>query len=123
MQKGETFLIGNPGGRKKHLWIVLSDRNKHNGCGIIVNLTTDKQRSGSDCSLIIGDHDWVTEECWVSYGDVQCLEPTQWINLTNGITKKFILPQNPLGKVHLDKIIAAAKSSKAFPPVYLKFLD
>lgn len=123
MQKGDTFLMGNVGGNKKHLWIVLSDLSKHHGTGIIVNLTTDKERSGGDCSLCAGDHQWLTEECWVSYGDAMCLSPDKWLKIQHGVTQRLIIPHDPLAKAHLEKIISAAKVSKAFSSVYMKFLD
>ncbi|MGA9778615.1 MAG: hypothetical protein WBS33_10125 [Verrucomicrobiia bacterium] len=123
MQKGDTFLMGSIGGKKKHLWILLSDLNKHRGTGVIVNLTTDKDRSGGDCSLCVGDHPWLTSECWVSYGDAMCLASDKWSKIQHGIAMGLIVLQDPLAKNHLEKIILAAKVSKAFPSLYLKFLD
>lgn len=123
MQKGDVFLMGNPGGRTKHPWIILSDLSKHGGSGVIVNLTTDKDRSGTDCSLDVGDHPWITEESWVCFGDAQCLSPAKWHKISQGITSRIIVPQSALAETHLKKIISAAKVSKAFPAVCLKFLD
>lgn len=51
MQRGDSFLIGSINGKTKHLWIVLSDTKKHNGCGIMVNASTKEQRSGKECPL------------------------------------------------------------------------
>ena len=123
MQKGDTFLMGSVGGKKKHLWVLLSDLNKHHGTGVIVNLTTDKDRSGGDCSLCVGDHPWLTGECWVSYGDAMCLSSDKWPKIQQGIASGLIVPQESLAKVHLEKIISAAKVSKAFPSLFMKFLD
>ena len=123
MQKGDTFLMGSVGGSKKHLWVLISDLNKHSGAGIIVNLTTNKDRSGGDCSLCQGDHPWLTEECWVSFGDALCLAPEQWKKIEQGIAIKLIVPREQLAKSHLEKIVSAAKVSKAFPSIYLRFLD
>lgn len=123
MQKGDTFLMGSIGGKKKHLWILLSDLNKHHGSGVIVNLTTDRDRSGGECSLGIGDHPWLRSQCWVSYGDAMRLAPDKWPKIQHGITMGLIIPQNPLAKNHLEKVILAAKVSKAFPSLYLKYLD
>jgi hypothetical protein len=123
MQKGDTFLMGSVGGSKKHLWILISDLNKHNGAGVIVNLTTNKERSGSDCCLSAGDHPWLVEACWVSYGDAIYLSTDKWLKIQQGIANKLIIQREPLTKVHLEKVISAAKVSKAFPTIYLKFLD
>ena len=123
MQKGDVFLMGSPSAKTKHLWIVISDLAKHGGTGVIVNLTTDKSRSGTDCSLNVGDHPWITQECWVCFGDALCLTPDKWHKINQGIAGKLIVQQNPLGQAHLSRIISAAKVSKAFPTVHLKFLD
>ena len=124
MQKqGDVFLMGNPGGKTKHPWIVMSDLSKHGGWGVIVNLTTDKDRSGTDCCFGVGDHPWISEQCWVCFGDAMCLSPAQWQKINYGIISRIIIPQNALGTRCLEKLIAAAKVSKAFPSVYLKFLD
>jgi len=123
MQKGDTFLMGSIGGSKKHLWILISDLNKHHGNGVIVNLTTNKERSGGDCSLCQGDHPWLAGECWVSFGDAMCLTPDKWQKIQQGIAMKLIVPREQLAQAQLEKVISAAKVSKAFPSVYLKFLD
>jgi hypothetical protein len=78
MQKGDVFLMGNPGGHTKHPWIIISDLVKHGGCGLIVNLTSDKIRSGAECSLNVGDHPWIKNECWISFGDALCLCAAEW---------------------------------------------
>lgn len=123
MEKGDTFLMGSVGGNKKHLWILLSDLSRHHGVGVIVNLTTNQERSGGECPLVRGDHPWLTEKCWVSFGDAMCLPPEQWRKIQQGVAHRLILPQEPLGKVHLEKIISAAKVSRALPSVCLKFLE
>jgi hypothetical protein len=52
-----------------------------------------------------------------------CLTPEKWQKIQQGIAMKLIIPQEQLAKAHLEKIISAAKVSKAFPSVYLKYLD
>jgi len=123
MQKGDVFLMGNPRGRTKHPWIIISDLNKHGGSGVIVNLTTDKNRSGADCCLNVGDHPWIAEESWVCFGDAILLPPTAWQKISQGIASRIIVPQPALPAAHIQKIVAAARVSKSFPSVYLKFLD
>ena len=123
MQRGDTFLMGNPHGRVKHLWIVISDSAKHGGTGVIVNLTTNKERSGDDCSLTAADHPWIDHQCWVCFGDALCLCPEKWKALKAGIPTKMIVPQATLAKNVVDRIVSEAKTSTSFPPICLRYLD
>jgi hypothetical protein len=122
MKLGDAFLMGNPGGSTKHLWILISDPAKHNSHGIIVNLTTDKERSGGECRLSVGDHRWLTCDCWVSYADARLIASDQWRNIQYGIRQRILIEQPPVAAAALAKIIAAAKKSTAFAPVFLKYL-
>ena len=114
--------MGNPGGTTKHLYIVISEPTSHGGHGLIVNITTNKQRAGGECSLLTGDHPWVTHECWVSFGDTRLVAPSQWAHIQAAIPQGIVVPQSRLSPTVLAKIIAAAKTSIAFPPSYLKYL-
>jgi hypothetical protein len=124
MNKGDAFLMGVPGGKKKHLFVVISDTKKHDGFGLIVNFSTDKIRSGGECPFVNGEHPFLTEPLsWVCFGDATLLSPDGWAKVQAGITRKTIVPQVPMSAPCLARIINAARISKAFPPVYLKFLD
>jgi hypothetical protein len=124
MEKGDAFLMGVVGGTKKHLFIVISDPRKHHGCGVIVNVSTDKARAGGACLLAKGEHPWLTEAgSWVCYGDATLMTPDGWARIQVGISKRFIVPQARLSQGCVDRIVKAAKTSKAFPSVYLKYLD
>ena len=52
MRKGDTFLMGNPGGRKKHLWIVIGDIPNSQGLGVAVNVSSDLSRTKGECPLV-----------------------------------------------------------------------
>jgi hypothetical protein len=85
MKLGDAFLMGSPGGSTKHLWILISNPAAHNGHGVIVNLTTNRERSGGECRLGVGDHQWLTSECWASFADAKLIAPDQWCNIQSGI--------------------------------------
>ena len=63
-QLGDAFLFG----LHSHLWIVISEPAKHAGNFVIVNLTTDVFRAGKECELGLGDHEWIIQKCYVSFG-------------------------------------------------------
>jgi hypothetical protein len=124
MQLGDTFLMPCPWSQAKilHLWIVISDPAKHGGIFVIVNLTTDRARSGSDCKLNKGDHPWVTEECFVSFGDALEITPSQEAMINQLIPSKTVILHDPLDEEVLLRIITAAKQSKALTLKYKKYL-
>jgi hypothetical protein len=123
MRLGDAFLMGNPGGATKHLWIVISDPTAHGGNGLIVNVTTHKRRAGGECSLLPGDHPWVTQECWISFGDARVVAPNQWARIQTGIAQGIVLPQAPASSSVVARIVGAAKTSVAFAPDFLKYLS
>ena len=117
-QIGDSFVIGQGG----HLWVVISDPSKHNGEYIIVNLTTDEFRAGKDCELNPGDHPWVTDKCFVSFGDARKVTPAEDSKIASHIATGAIRKQFPLNHTVLQKIVAAAKNSKALPSGYAAYL-
>jgi hypothetical protein len=124
MDKGDAFLMGVPGGTKKHLFVIISDINKHNGFGVIVNFSTNKVRSGGECLFARGEHPFLTEpESWVCLGDATPVPPPGWAKIQNGIKNHLVIPQPRMSLACVARIVNAAKISRAFPPVLLKFLD
>lgn len=118
MDKGDSFVMGvlKTKVRKKHLWIVLSDIKKHNGFGVIVNISTDKDRTRQECPLACGEHPWLDEPIsWVCYGDATLMTPSGWSTIETGIKNGFIIPQEICPQTCLDKIISEAKISAAKP--------
>lgn len=90
MQKGDAFLMGNPGGRKKHLWIVIGSTLHPPGKGVAVNTSTDLNRTKGECPLTIGDHPWITENCAISFGDALELNSSNASHIKAGIDAGLI---------------------------------
>jgi hypothetical protein len=119
MQLGDTFILGGPGG---HLWVVISDSAKHAGEFIIINLTGDVFRAGKDCELSIGDHQWITKKTYVSFGDARKVSPKEEAMIIKHIADGAIKRHYPMKQAVLQKIISAAKLSKALPSGYVTYL-
>lgn len=120
--------MGNVGGKTKHLWVVISDTKKHNGCGVIVNISKNKKRTREECPLAAGEHPELDEPTsWVCYCDATLQTPNGWAEIQKGIPK-FIKPAVKCPPACLAKIIAGAKVSAgkpdgAFRTDYLPYLD
>jgi len=124
MDKGDCFLMGVPGGRKKHLWVVISDPTKYGGCGVIVNFSKDRIRSGGECFLARGDHPWLTEpQSWVCFNDAMLMTVLGWQKIQDGINNGLIIATDKMPTAFVDKIIAAARVSRLFHKPLLKYLD
>src|SRR5258708_38698762 len=109
IQFGDTFVMGQGG----HLWIVISDPTRHSGNFIIANLTTDKRRAGTDCELNKGDHPWITQKCFVNFGDAREVTPEQEAQLILFMNGGYIQKNFPMDLAILEKITIAAKTSRA----------
>lgn len=118
MQLGDTFLF-NVG--KAHLWIVVSDPFKHAGSFIIVNLTTDSRRAGTDCELNTEDHPWIREKCWVNFGDAEEVTPAEEAKLLTFMASGTINKNHPMNAAVLAKITVIAKATKALKIKYRKY--
>ena len=118
MQIGDTFYWGDGG----HLWVVISDPSCHDGEFIMVNLTKDVFRAGKECELIVGDHRWIREKTYVSFGDAKKVGPREAVNLEKSIANGVIRTHYPMKPAVLQKIVSAAKESKALPEEYIDFL-
>jgi len=79
-----------------------------------VNLTTNAARAGTDCKLSKGDHPFIAQDSYISYGDALEITPTKAKNLEELIEKKFIHTHAPIEEKYVTKICAAAMTSKAF---------
>ncbi|MGB6727460.1 MAG: hypothetical protein WBE74_16330 [Terracidiphilus sp.] len=120
MQIGDTFYWGEGG----HLWVVITDPESVDNDGefIIVNLTKDVFRAGKECELNVGDHRWITEKTYVSFGDAQRLGANEALRLTKAIKTGAIKTHYPMKPAVLQKIISAAKLSKALPSGFVDLL-
>lgn len=114
MQQGDTFLMGNPHGKKKHLWMILSDPLKRGGAFVIVNLTSP-DRTPSDCVLKYGEHPWLKHDSDVNFGDSLEITAEAAQLIADGIHSRIIIPQVPLSISVVQRIVAAAQLSPAFP--------
>lgn len=76
MKLGDAFTMAVPPRYDTpHLFFVISDPAEHAGLYHIVNVTTDYIRAGKDCILNVGDHDWISRECYVSFRDAREITP------------------------------------------------
>jgi translation initiation factor IF-2 len=117
-QIGDSFVIGQGG----HLWVVISDPSLHNGEYVIANLTTDEFRAGKECEMNVGDHPWITEKCFVSFGDARKVSRAEDAKIAANMATKAIRKQFPMRGAVLQKIVAAAKQSRAIEPGLLTYL-
>lgn len=118
MQLGDTFLFNVP---NAHLWIVVSDPLKNSGNFIIVNLTTDSRRAGTDCELNVGDHPWIREKCWVNFGDAEEVTPVEEAKLVAFMAGGAINKRHPMNPAVLQRIASIAKTTKALTIEYRKY--
>jgi hypothetical protein len=117
MKIGDTFVIGEGG----HLWIVISDPAKHSSRFVIANLTTDANRAGTDCELNRGDHQWIREVCYINFGDAREVTPIEEARISECIEDGRICKHFPMKSAVLQRIICAAKKSKALPTGLRKY--
>lgn len=121
MHLGDSFLMPTPGHSFDHLWIVISDPSANSGTFVIVNLTTDLLRAGGECELNSGDHRFVNQKCYVNFADAMEIDPPKAACIQQLIGKK-ITPHDPLDANLIQRIVAAAKASKALPVKLRKYL-
>jgi hypothetical protein len=118
MQLGETFVMGEDG----HLWVIISDPTMHNNESIMVNITSNVFRAGRECELNPGDHPFVTGKSYISFGDARKITPDAETKMKKCIASGLIRPHAPMKKATLDRIVAAAKLSKALRKGYRAYL-
>src|SRR5258707_15151924 len=105
MKLGDAFTMRIAPRFIPHLYLVISDPDKHAGNLIVVNITGDRFRTGKECILNIGDHEWITKPSFVSFGDA--IE-TSVSKLSKMASQKKIKPQPSLSSTILEKIVKAA---------------
>lgn len=115
---GFTFLAHNPPYNTKHLYIVISIID-NNTKALFVNVTTKKDRDMS-CILKPGDHEFVTRDSEINYGDAKTAEIDK---LTEAMNKSIIEPQEPVTNDLLNRILEGALNSDALPQKYLKYIE
>ena len=120
MKIGDAFLMSVPPRYIRHLYFVISDPSKHNGNFIIVNITGDRFRTGEECVLNVGDHQWIKKKSFVAFADALELTPRQEQTIQNAVGKRVQL-QPCLSEAILSKIIDAAKTTPAMPEKLKKY--
>ena len=83
-------------------------------------MTTKKASSDISCVLNVGDHDFITHESVINYGDAKIAETDK---IKQAIKKQIFKPKKPITNNLLNRIIKGAKSSNAFPQGYLKYIS
>ncbi len=114
---GFTFLSPTPEYETHHLYIVISIVDTK---ALFVNVTTKKAGSDVSCVLNVEDHDFITHESIINYGDARIAEIAK---LKEAIEKQIIKPNKPVTDNLLNRILKGAKNSKAFPQGYLKHIS
>jgi len=94
----------------------------HDGEFIAVNLTKDVFRAGKECELNPGDHRWISEKTYVSFGDALKIGPEEAVKLEKQIASGAIKRHLPMKGSVLQKIIAVAKQTRALPTGYVDYL-
>jgi hypothetical protein len=124
MDKGDCFLMGALRGRTKHLWVIITDPAKFGGSAVIVNLSTDALRSGGECFLAAGEHPWLIQpQSWACFKDAMLMTASGWNDIQTGINMGFIIPTDRMPADSVEKLIAAARTSRFLSPVLLPYLD
>ena len=104
------------------MWIVISDPARNSGEFIIVNITTDLSRAGTDCELVPGDHPFITDPSYVTYGDARKVTPQQEALLEQAMNSGAITRHATMRRTVLSKVVSAGKISKALPEGFRSYL-
>lgn len=88
----------------------------------MVNLTTDAFRAGKECELNVGDHQWIRQPSYVSYGDARKVTAKEDAQIQLLVSQGQIRQHFPMKPAVLQKIIAEAKKSKAIPTDFVALL-
>lgn len=104
----------------RHLFFVISDPKKNAGTFLVANITTDQFRAGTECVLVVGEHEWITEPSFIAFTDT--LEITaDSAKMLDALVGTKITMQKPLDATVLAKIVVAAKQSKAIKVKFKKY--
>jgi hypothetical protein len=122
MNLGDAFTMAVPPNFDlPHLFFVISDPLKNSGAYHIVNITTNYIRAGKECVLNVGDHEWITQVSYVSFRDAREID-AKMSKAIDSLVGSKVKMQPPLKAVVIQRIIAAAKTSKSIPLEFKKFL-
>ena len=108
MNLGDTFVMGTPGHRTKHFWIVISDPSDNGGEFVIVNLTSARSTK-ANCTLDVGDHPWIKKFSVVNFGDALCIRDDR--NFQEAIRRRYVVPQVPMARSLVEHVREHARCS------------
>lgn len=111
---GNTFLIKRPPYETEYLFIALAENN---GKILLVNVTSSQ--SDLTCKLFPGNHRFIKHISYINYKDAMMPEVSI---IEETITQRIITPHDDVTPVLLERIIAGAKVSPNFNPLFLPCL-
>lgn len=112
LKQGDTFLY-KPAVLPTHLFIVVSNPQKHDELVLVSSVTTARTFVDPACVLDIGDHPFIEHRSFVLYEKAQ-----RW-------TKAFVQqlrPMEPLTAVVLARVVAGAAASRFLTIEHYDFL-
>jgi hypothetical protein len=112
-----TWLSRNVHYDTKHLYIIISIIDKQRA--LFVNVTSKEENKDCTCTLVKGDHPFITHDSVINYGDAQ---DSLIYNIEQAIETKLFTPHDPVSQALLKKIREGALISPAFPQKYLKHI-
>jgi hypothetical protein len=118
LKTGETFVWCPPGTIKDHLWIIISDPEKHGGKCVVVNLTESSHGKYS-FTLIPGQHRWIYKDSDVNFGDAFL---TSEAELASQVACHSAVPHDPMDSELLKQIIERARDHPAIAENLIAFL-
>ncbi len=113
-----TFLSRTHKSEKEHLYIIIAVIDNDTKA-LFVNITTEKEDYDTSCILRVGDHEFITHDSVINYGEATITEIDK---LEEAISKGRLKPHRPVTDNLLIRIVNGAKTSDAFPEGLLKHL-
>lgn len=108
---GECLLIDS-GPIGKHLFVLVLDKNINNKPHVLsvpICTARDSARIDESCMVQPGEHPFIKNESFVEFRNSR-IDPVN--NLLDRVKEKTFIPQDPVSKALLDKIIDGLKVSR-----------
>jgi hypothetical protein len=122
MEAGDTFLMGSPGGKVKHLHIILGFFDTHHP--IVINTTSPENRPRSETFFLTNeDHDWLTDPRSILAYDM-CRTLEGYTELQQALDAgTFVIPQKPLNPALLREVVKQTLQHPDTPRIEKKRLQ
>ncbi len=114
---GVTFLAKRPSYPTEHLHIIISPII--DGKVVLVNVSSKKFDSDDTCVLCVGDHEFITHDSVINYGDAVAAPVSK---IQEYLAMKQFKPLKPVSEGLLMRIKAGALESSAFPKSLKKYI-